>query len=58
MWLTFGQGYRDATGTKLLTPEQMDSAISVLNSDAASGVSGVTLLVDSRHTMASLSSAL
>jgi NAD(P)-dependent dehydrogenase (short-subunit alcohol dehydrogenase family) len=57
MWLTFGQGYRDATGTKFLTPEQMGSAISFLNSDAASGVSGVTLLVDSGHTMASLSGA-
>lgn len=55
LWLTFAQGYRDATRTEHLTPDQMGDVISFLNSDAASGISGVTLLVDSGHTMASLS---
>lgn len=57
LWLAFGQGYRDATGTEHLTPEQMGDVIAFLNCDAARGISGVTLLVDRGHTMASLSGA-
>ena len=55
LWLTFAQGYRDATGTEHLTPAQMGDVIAFLCSDAASGINGVTLLVDGGHTMASLS---
>jgi NAD(P)-dependent dehydrogenase (short-subunit alcohol dehydrogenase family) len=54
LWLTFGQDYRDATGAKTLTPDQMGDAMVFLNSDAASGISGVNLLVDSGHVMSSL----
>jgi hypothetical protein len=54
VWLAFGQDYRDATGAKQLTPEQMGNVMVFLNSDAASGISGVNLLVDSGHVMSSL----
>ncbi|HEY2330589.1 MAG TPA: SDR family oxidoreductase [Acidimicrobiales bacterium] len=53
-WLTFAQDYRDATGAAQLTPEQMAQAMLFLNSSAASGISGVNLLVDQGHVMSSL----
>jgi NAD(P)-dependent dehydrogenase (short-subunit alcohol dehydrogenase family) len=52
-WLTFAQDYRDDTGTPHLTPDQMGDTMVFLNSDAASGISGVTLLVDTGHVMSS-----
>ena len=52
-WLTFAQDYRDDTGTPTLTPDQMGDTMVFLNSDAASGISGVTLLVDTGHVMSS-----
>jgi NAD(P)-dependent dehydrogenase (short-subunit alcohol dehydrogenase family) len=54
IWLTFAQDYRDATGTKHLTPDQMGNTMVFLNSDAASGISGVNLVVDTGHVMSSL----
>jgi NAD(P)-dependent dehydrogenase (short-subunit alcohol dehydrogenase family) len=54
LWLTFAQDYRDATGCQIHTPEQMANAMVFLNSDAACGISGVTLLVDNGHVMSSL----
>ncbi|HLG67994.1 MAG TPA: SDR family oxidoreductase [Acidimicrobiales bacterium] len=54
VWLAFAQDYRDATGTKHLTPDQMGDVMVFLNSDAASGISGVNLLVDSGHVMSSM----
>jgi NAD(P)-dependent dehydrogenase (short-subunit alcohol dehydrogenase family) len=54
LWLTFGQDYRDATGTKYLTPDQMADTMAFLNSDAASGISGINVLVDAGHVMSSL----
>jgi NAD(P)-dependent dehydrogenase (short-subunit alcohol dehydrogenase family) len=56
-WLGFAQDYRDATGTPYLTPTQMGDAMVFLNSDAASGISGVNLLVDAGHVMSSLTGA-
>ncbi len=53
-WLTFGQDYRDATGSPTLTANQMGDVMAFLNSDAASGISGVNLLVDVGHVMSSL----
>jgi NAD(P)-dependent dehydrogenase (short-subunit alcohol dehydrogenase family) len=53
LWLTFAQDYRDATGCEVHTPEQMGNAMVFLNCDAAAGISGITLLVDSGHVMAS-----
>jgi len=52
-WLTFAADYRDDTGTSHLTADQMGDAMVFLNSDAASGISGVTLLVDVGHVMSS-----
>ncbi len=54
LWLAFGKDYRDATGCDVHTPEQMANTMAFLNSDAACGISGVTLLVDNGHLMASL----
>jgi NAD(P)-dependent dehydrogenase (short-subunit alcohol dehydrogenase family) len=54
LWLTFAQDYRDATGAEVHTPEQMANVVAFLNSDAAAGVNGVTLLVDYGHVMSSL----
>ena len=57
LWLTFAQEYRAEAGLAYHTPEQVGSAMAFLNSDAASGISGTNLLVDSGHVMASLSGA-
>jgi NAD(P)-dependent dehydrogenase (short-subunit alcohol dehydrogenase family) len=54
LWLTFAQDYRDATGCEIHTPEQMGNAMVFLNSDAACAISGVNLLVDNGHVMASM----
>jgi NAD(P)-dependent dehydrogenase (short-subunit alcohol dehydrogenase family) len=54
LWLGFAQGYRDATGTDHLTPRQMAETMAFLNSDAASGISGVSLLVDTGHIASSI----
>jgi NAD(P)-dependent dehydrogenase (short-subunit alcohol dehydrogenase family) len=54
LWLSFAQDYRDATGTSHLTADQMGDTMVFLNSDAASGISGVNLLVDTGHVMSSL----
>jgi NAD(P)-dependent dehydrogenase (short-subunit alcohol dehydrogenase family) len=56
-WLGFAQDYRDETGTPYLTPDQMGDTMVFLNSDAASGISGVNLLVDAGHVMSSLTGA-
>ena len=53
VWLGFAKDYREATGMPYLTPEQMGNAMVFLNSDAASGISGVNLLVDAGHVMSS-----
>ncbi|BBX56392.1 3-alpha-hydroxysteroid dehydrogenase/carbonyl reductase [Mycobacterium shottsii] len=57
LWLTFAQDYRDKTGSKVHTPEQMGDVMVFLNSAAAFGISGITLLVDYGHTMSSLTGA-
>jgi NAD(P)-dependent dehydrogenase (short-subunit alcohol dehydrogenase family) len=53
LWLTFGQDYRDETGCGVHTPEQMGDTMVFLCSDAACGISGITLLVDNGHVMSS-----
>ena len=52
-WLTFASDYRQETDTPHLTPDQMGDVMVFLNSDAASGVSGVNMLVDVGHVMSS-----
>ncbi|WP_068272215.1 SDR family oxidoreductase [Aldersonia kunmingensis] len=54
LWLGFAKDYREATGAPVHTPEQQGNAMIFLNSDAASGISGVTLIVDSGHAMSSI----
>ncbi len=54
LWLGFAQGYRDATATEHLTARQMAQTMAFLNSNAASGISGVTLLVDTGHIPSSI----
>lgn len=53
LWLSFAQDYREATGTATHTPEQMGNVMAFLNSDAAAGINGVTLLVDYGHVSSS-----
>jgi NAD(P)-dependent dehydrogenase (short-subunit alcohol dehydrogenase family) len=53
LWLTFAQDYREATGAAVHTPEQMGNVMAFLNSDAAAGINGVTLLVDYGHVNSS-----
>jgi NAD(P)-dependent dehydrogenase (short-subunit alcohol dehydrogenase family) len=54
VWLGFGQDYREATGREHLTPSEMGDVMAFLNSNAARGISGVTLLVDAGHVMSSI----
>jgi NAD(P)-dependent dehydrogenase (short-subunit alcohol dehydrogenase family) len=54
LWLTFAADYREATDMPTLVPKQMASTLLFLCSEAASGVNGVTLLVDQGHVNASL----
>jgi NAD(P)-dependent dehydrogenase (short-subunit alcohol dehydrogenase family) len=54
-WLGFGADYREATGTDPLSPEQIASVITYLNSPAASGINGVNLLVDNGYVFSSMS---
>ena len=53
LWLSFAQDYRETTGTATHTPEQMGNVMAFLNSDAAAGINGVTLLVDYGHVNSS-----
>ncbi len=53
-WLGFANDYRAATGAELLTPEDIAQVMLFLNSRAATGVSGVNLLVDRGHIMSSM----
>lgn len=54
-WLEgFGADYREITGIAALRPEQMASTMAFLNSRAASGISGVNLMVDHGHIESSI----
>ena len=46
LWLRFGKNYREEAGVATLTPEQMARVLVFLCCPAASGVSGISLLVD------------
>lgn len=55
-WGAFGQEYRDAIGMDgHLSANEVAETMAFLGSDAARGISGVNLLVDRGHLMASLS---
>ena len=49
MWLTFGQDYRDATGTEASTPLEQAYPLVFLCSDAAVGVNGITIVTDAGY---------
>ncbi len=49
IWLAFGADYRDACGIDTLAPEQIANVLAFLCSAAASGISGVTIVVDAGH---------
>lgn len=57
VWLGFGKDYRDAAKVETLRPEQIASVMAFLGSAAASGVNGVTLLVDQGQIGAGLTGA-
>jgi NAD(P)-dependent dehydrogenase (short-subunit alcohol dehydrogenase family) len=46
VWLRFGKNYREEAGVETLTPEQMANVLVFLCSPAASGMSGISMLVD------------
>ena len=49
LWLTFGQDYRDATGTEASTPLEQAYPLVFLCSDAAAGVNGITIITDAGY---------
>jgi len=46
VWLRFGSNYRADAGVETLRPQQMADVLAFLCSPAASGISGISLLVD------------
>ncbi|HKT00571.1 MAG TPA: SDR family oxidoreductase [Rugosimonospora sp.] len=54
LWLAFGAQYRAEVGCAVHTAEEMADVMVFLNSRAARGISGVTLLVDNAHVASSL----
>ena len=46
IWLGFARDYNKATGVDFLTPRQMAETLAFLCSPAASGINGVSFLVD------------
>jgi NAD(P)-dependent dehydrogenase (short-subunit alcohol dehydrogenase family) len=54
IWLTFGADYREDAGVGHLQPSEMGNTMLFLCSPAASGVNGITLLVDQGHVNASI----
>lgn len=46
VWLRFGKNYRDEASVPTLTPEQMANVLVFLCSPAASGMTGISMLVD------------
>ena len=49
VWLGFGADYRTKAGIEALSPEQVANVMVFLGSPAASGVNGVSLVVDAGH---------
>jgi NAD(P)-dependent dehydrogenase (short-subunit alcohol dehydrogenase family) len=57
IWLGFGEDYRDAAKVETLKPEQVADVMAFLGSRAASGVNGITLLIDNGHIGAGVTGA-
>lgn len=56
-WLGFGSEYRAEAGVGALTAEQIANTLLFLCSEAASGISGISVLVDSGHISSVVSGA-
>lgn len=54
VWLSFGNEYRQRAGVDCLSPEQMANTMAFLGSDAASGINGITVLVDLGHVSSAI----
>jgi NAD(P)-dependent dehydrogenase (short-subunit alcohol dehydrogenase family) len=57
MWLTFGADYREETGIQASTPAEQAYPLVFLNSDAAAGVNGITMITDAGYVGAGMSKA-
>ena len=57
MWLTFGADYREETGIQASTPAEQAYPLVFLNSDAAAGVNGITMITDAGYVGAGISKA-
>ena len=57
-WLTFGADYREATGTEPSTPLEQAYPLAFLCSEAAAGISGITLVTDAGFLGAGVSRSL
>ena len=56
-WLAFGKDYRAAADVGTLSPMDMAGPLLFLCSDAAKGITGLSLLVDQGHIPASITGA-
>ena len=54
MWLGFGADYRDEVGIEASTPLEQAYPLVFLCSDAASGITGVTLVTDAGYFAAGM----
>ena len=53
-WLGFGADYREAAGVRELQPSEIADAMLFLGGPAASGVNGITMVIDQGHIGASV----
>ena len=56
-WLGFGAAYRDDADIDPLSPGQVAGTLAFLCSEAASGINGISLLIDSGHVSSVVSGA-
>ena len=56
-WLGFGADYREAAGVRELQPSEIANAMLFLGGPAASGVNGITMIIDHGHIGASVTDA-
>jgi NAD(P)-dependent dehydrogenase (short-subunit alcohol dehydrogenase family) len=54
-WLTFGADYREAAGIEASTPLEQAYPLVFLGSDAAAGITGVTMITDAGYFSAGIS---
>ncbi len=57
MWLTFGSDYREAAGVEASTPLEQAYPLVFLNSRAAGGITGITMIADHGYFTSGISKA-